>query len=207
MKSQYYPPRFGDDKFHCIQCQVFANQTWHNVFVEKIGPSVFNASRCAHCNKITYWYNKSIAWPDNSPTEPIHPDLPADCAIEFEEARNIFSRSPRAAAALLRLCVQKLLPHLGEGGKNINDDIKSLVSKGLSPLVQKALDYCRVVGNNAVHPGEIAINDTPDVAQKLFSMINFIVEDRISRPKEIDQLYSSLPDDARKQIESRDKKS
>jgi hypothetical protein len=96
------------------------------------------------------------------------------------------------------------MPHLGETGKNINDDIKSLVSKGLSALVQKALDYCRVVGNNAVHPGEIVINDTPDVAMKLFSMINFIVEDRITKPKEIEALYNELPEDSRKQIESRD---
>jgi hypothetical protein len=206
MKSKYYPPKFGEDKFHCIHCQVFASQRWSKVFVGNVGESVFMASQCAHCHNITYWYNESIAWPDNSPTESVHPDLPSDCAVEFEEARNIFSRSPRAAAALLRLCLQKLMPHLGENGKNINDDIKSLVSKGLSPLVQKALDYCRVIGNNAVHPGEIIINDTPDVAQKLFSMINLIVEDRITRPKEVADLYDSLPEDARKQIEIRDKK-
>jgi hypothetical protein len=145
-----------------------------------------------------------MVFPDQSPIELPHPDLPADCQPEYHEARNIFSRSPRAAAALLRLCVQKLMPHLGETGKNINDDIKSLVSKGLSALVQKALDYCRVVGNNAVHPGEIVINDTPDVAMKLFSMINFIVEDRITKPKEIEALYNELPEDSRKQIESRD---
>jgi hypothetical protein len=136
--------------------------------------------------------------------EPPHPDLPQDCAIDFGEARDIFTKSPRAAAALLRLSIQKLMPHLGEKGANINDDIKSLVSKGLPVAVQQSLDYCRVVGNNAVHPGEIDINDSPEVAQYLFAMINFIVEDRISRSKEIQKLYQSLPEAAREAIEKRD---
>jgi hypothetical protein len=138
--------------------------------------------------------------------EPPHKDLPEDCAVDYREARDIFTKSPRAAAALLRLCIQKLMAQLGEKGQKINDDIKSLVSKGLPVAVQQSLDYCRVVGNNAVHPGEIDLNDSPEVAQHLFAMINFIVEDRISRPKEINALYLRLPEAAREAIEKRDEK-
>ena len=97
------------------------------------------------------------------------------------------------------------MPALGEEGKNINDDIGSLVTKGLPVQVQQALDFCRVVGNNAVHPGEIELNDSSEVAHNLFTMINFIVEDRISRPKHVQSLYAKLPEGARKAIESRDK--
>ncbi len=134
----------------------------------------------------------------------MHHDLPEDCQAEYEEARDIVGRSPRGAAALLRLCLQKLMPHLGEQGKNINEDIKSLVAKGLSPVVQKALDFCRVVGNNAVHPGELTIEDTPEIAQQLFKMINFIVEDRITRPKEVQALFDQLPQGAVDAIAKRD---
>jgi hypothetical protein len=142
--------------------------------------------------------------PSEAPVEPPHEDLPEDCVSEYTEAREIFAKSPRAAAALLRLCLQKLMPHLGESGDNLNEDIKSLVSKGLPVIVQRALDVCRVIGNNAVHPGEIDLNDTPDIAQQLFHMINFIVEDRISRPKQIDALYDQLPDAAKEAIKKRD---
>ncbi len=144
--------------------------------------------------------------PSEAPVTPPHTDMPKECQSEYNEARDIVARSPRAASALLRLLIQKLMPILGEKGKNINDDISNLVSKGLPVQVQQALDYCRVIGNNAVHPGEINLNDTPDIAVNLFGMINFIIDDRITRPKEIQKLYDQLPDGARKAIEKRDGK-
>jgi hypothetical protein len=73
--------------------------------------------------------------------------------------------------------------------------------------VQQALDYCRVVGNNSVHPGEINLNDTPEIANSLFEMVNFIVEDRIARPKQVQALYGQLPQAARDAIEKRDSNS
>ena len=211
MRSTYYPPLHGESHFHCILCNVDAQQRFCSMTIEAVPvgrgrvQSNFTASICSHCQQWTFWYDGKMIVPSEAPVEPSHPNLPGDCRLDYLEARDIFSRSPRAAAALLRLCIQKLLPHLGESGKNINNDIKSLVAKGLPPLVQKALDYCRVVGNNAVHPGEIDLSDTPEIAAKLFQMINFIVEDRITRPKEIESLYSELPEDARTAIDKRDK--
>ena len=76
-----------------------------------------------------------------------HMDMPADCKADFQEAREVFSISPRSAAALLRLCLQRMMPYISEKGKHINDDVASLVSKGLPVEVQQALDVCRVVGN------------------------------------------------------------
>jgi len=192
MKYRYYPPEFNKDHFNCPQCSVYASQNWHDLVAiipqhhwEK---TPFMSSLCAHCNQRSYWFNGRMVVPTESPVEPPHHDLPELCRSDYEEARDIVSRSPRGAVALLRLCLQKLMPHLDEKGKNINDDIKSLVTKGLHSLVQQALDVCRVVGNNAVHPGELNIGDTPEIAHQLFRMINFIVEDRIAKPKEIQAL-------------------
>ena len=72
--------------------------------------------------------------------------------------------------------------------------------------VQQALDYCRVIGNNGVHPGEIELNDNPEITNSLFEMINFIVEDRISRPKKVAELYNILPKGALEAVEKRDAK-
>jgi hypothetical protein len=98
------------------------------------------------------------------------------------------------------------MPHLGARGKDLNDDIKKLVAQGLEAPVQKALDICRVIGNEAVHPGQIDVNDSPQVAQSLFGLINLIVDDRIRRPKDVEDLYGKLPSSSLEQIEKRDGK-
>jgi hypothetical protein len=206
MKDKYYPPKYEQPQFHCIHCGVFARQDWYQTGFSRssyVQTDIW-VSVCSHCNRFTFWFKEKMVVPAASPIEPPHTDLPNDCRKDYLEAASVFVDSPRSSAALLRLCIQKLMPHLGERGENINEDIRALVKKGLPPLVQKALDYCRVIGNNAVHPGEIKIEDTPEVAQSLFNMINFIVEDRITRPKEIERLYGQLPEDSRKAIEKRD---
>jgi Domain of unknown function (DUF4145) len=110
---------------------------------------------------------------------------------DFAEARLIFLQSPRGAAALLRLAVQKLCAVLGELGKNINDDIASLVRKGLSVQVQQALDTVRVVGNDAVHLGQIDLNDDPTTAASLFELINMIVDEMISNRRKLKKCTTS----------------
>jgi hypothetical protein len=133
--------------------------------------------------------------------------MPGDVKQDYEEARSIVAISPRGAAALLRLAVQKLCKHLGEPGENINADIASLVKKGLPEAVQQALDSVRVVGNNAVHPGQIDFTDNSAIASGPFAMVNFVCENRITQPKMISQFYqATVSVDTRGHIAKRDNK-
>lgn len=163
-------------------------------------------SQCRSCEKVAVWVAKSLVFPLEKFGPPPHPDLPEDIGRDFEEARSILNASPRGAAALLRLCVQKLCKHLGETGENINRDIASLVQKGLNPAIQKALDVVRVVGNNAVHPGEMDIGDNHQTAVNLCEIINFITEQQITMPNKIQTMYDMLPEGSRKAIDIRDLK-
>uniref|UniRef100_UPI004057BF91 DUF4145 domain-containing protein n=1 Tax=Candidatus Electronema sp. TaxID=2698783 RepID=UPI004057BF91 len=162
-------------------------------------------SKCFTCEKFSIWVHDSLVFPNKIYVVPPNPDLPDDVRQDYEEASKILDMSPRGSAALLRLAIQKLCIHLGESGENINKDIASLVKKGLDQRVQQALDIVRVVGNNAVHPGKMDINDDKDTARTLFRLVNLIAEKMISEPKHVQSLFDSLPEGTRKQIEKRDK--
>ncbi|RIY01486.1 DUF4145 domain-containing protein [Aureimonas flava] len=162
-------------------------------------------ARCFNCRAASVWIDNKLIYPPSSDAPIATEDMPADVKRDYTEAAEIVNLSPRGAAALLRLSLQRLCKHLGGDGRDINKDIGSLVAKGLDTRIQMALDVVRVVGNNAVHPGQIAIDDDRSVAFKLFGLINLIVEKMISEPKHINALFENLPEGARKGIEQRDK--
>jgi len=111
---------------------------------------------------------------------------------------------PRGSAALLRLSIQKLCKTLGEEGDNINTDIGNLVKKGLPVQIQQALDIVRVTGNNAVHPGECNYRKDPKTVALLFQLVNLIVENQISQPKAVQELYGQTSARGVEAIKKRD---
>lgn len=215
----YVPPEFKKSAFNCPLCNAYANMIWgylrHRLFRDFTYTPIY-ACYCTHCKKFSYWLadqaadgsddvSGKIVIPRETTAPLPHPDMPDSVKYDYEEAREICSSSPRGAAALLRLAIQKLCKELGESGKNINSDIANLVKKGLPVEIKQALDIIRVVGNNAVHPGELSSDDVAEVSTSLFELINTIVEERVSKPKKLQELFSRLPEGARKGIENRDK--
>ena len=168
---------------------------------------LYNAfvASCSHCKKLSIWVRDRLIYPERSSAPPANPDLPDDIRRDYEEASKILNLSPRGAAALLRLVIQKLCKKLGQPGTNINDDIAALVLEGLSQQIQQALDTVRVIGNDAVHPGRIDLRDNKETAQSLFVFVNLIVDKMISEPKRITEAYKDLPASKREAINERDK--
>lgn len=175
-----------------------------NSYVNYDIPNLF-ISKCYSCDDISLWMYNKLLWPLTGEAPFPNTDLPAEVLRDYEEAGAILNLSPRGSAALLRLCIQKLCAHLGEKGKNINEDIASLVRRGLDARVQQALDIVRVVGNNAVHPGTIDLKDDRATAEKLFGLVNLIADVMISQPKHISAMFDGLPEGDRNAIEKRDK--
>lgn len=163
-------------------------------------------SKCYNCDEICVWVHDRLSWPVVGSAPIANVDLPPDVRVDYEEAGTLLQLSPRGAAALLRLAIQKLCKELGEKGRNIDDDIASLVKKGLDPRVQQALDVVRVVGNNAIHPGQIDLRDDRATAEKLFGLVNLIAEIMISQPKHVADMYAGLPQNALEAIKRRDGK-
>lgn len=163
-------------------------------------------SECYNCKKIAVWVHGNLVFPGLRVGPIPNIDLPQGLVMDFEEARTIVGSSPRGAAALMRLVIQKLCAHLGEKGRNIDDDIASLVSKGLNPLVQKALDVVRVIGNEAVHPGTIDLKDDHNTALRLFGLVNAIADQMITHPKSVQEMYDQLPPEKLAAIDARNEK-
>jgi hypothetical protein len=164
-----------------------------------------HVSYCVACRNSAVWVVGKMVHPvTNSEVSP-SPDLPEDVKEDFNEAALIVDASPRGAAALLRLALQKLVKAVGGKGENINVDIGELARKGLPVQIQQALDIVRVVGNNAVHPGEIDLRDDRDTAIRLFQLINLIADAMITQPRNIEAMFGSLPAGAREAIDRRDK--
>jgi hypothetical protein len=209
----YTAPQLSRSTFNCPHCNAYAFQQWSAVLYT-VGRSPgyphlknFAISFCDHCKEPTVWFQEAIIYPDVVTAPLPNPDLDPDIQTDYMEARSIVNKSPRGAAALLRLCIQKLCVQLGTTEKDLNQAIGSLVAKGLSPRIQMALDTVRVLGNESVHPGEMDIRDDRETANALFELVNRIAFDQLTHPKELDALYQKLPESKVKGIENRDKKS
>ena len=174
--------------------------------LNNILPKNLSICFCQNCNNFSLWIDKEMVFPRAIPIDPPNKDLNDEIKALYNEAKLIFNDSPKGAAALLRLALQKLLIQLGMKGKNINEDIGKLVKeKQLPSEVQKALDIVRVVGNNAVHPGEINLDDNIEIALRLFKILNFIANKLITEPKELNDLYEEIiPENIKQSIEKRD---
>ena len=86
----------------------------------------------------------------------------------------------------------------------MNKDIRALVEDGLEPEIQQALDVVRVIGNNAVHPGQIELRDNREIAENLFGLLNLIADRMVSRKKQVEEIYMKLPKTNRQAIERAD---
>ena len=205
----YTTPKFGEEAFNCPYCGAYAEQVWGEIRFLRRGTYIptdndGGAATCTRCSAVSYWFNDKMYIPSGGNAPIPNPDLPEDVKLDYSEASEIVNASPRGAAALLRLAIQKLCKELGESGKNINGDIAKLVEKGLPVKVQQALDAVRVIGNEAVHPGQLDLEDDAVTATALFGLINFIAEKMISEPNEVERVYSLLPKNKREAIEKRD---
>ena len=206
---KYAAPEIDKEAFNCPYCQAYSHQLWHTGFKLRrfhnyVELQDLKIAYCSHCEKDSFWINGTLIYPETIGIPNPNEDLDDEIQRDYLEAASIINKSPRGAAALMRLAIQKLCKQLGESGDNINNDIANLVKNGLPLKVQQALDTVRVIGNESVHPGEINLNDDREIANKLFELVNIIANIMITQPKEIENLYNTLPEEKLEGIKNRD---
>ena len=124
--------------------------------------------------------------------------MPESARDLYIEAGNVLDASPRAAAALLRMCtedvVKTLTPDLGNK-KTLNQRIGHLVKEhNLPDRVQQALDVLRIAGDNAVHSPTINLGDDMETATALFDLVDVIVAEMLSPKEATNRFYDRLPE-------------
>ncbi|WP_043579930.1 DUF4145 domain-containing protein [Chromobacterium subtsugae] len=215
----YVPPSFQAEGYNCPFCKAYSHVEWTYLGPSRTGfvNERIRQAQCAKCSNSSIWRETTdtdvahaprkgeMLFPRISSVPMPSEDLPGNCKADYMEAREIALQSPRAAAALLRLLVEKLAQQFGEPENTIDKNIGLMVQKGLPAALQKAFDSVRVIGNAAVHPGIMDIDDNPDVVTSLFKLVNIIVEKMITEPKEIDAVFELLPDSRKAGIAARDK--
>jgi predicted RNA-binding Zn-ribbon protein involved in translation (DUF1610 family) len=215
-------PLAVNSPFVCPHCGVFADHMWGVVSLVTPYPTensvmqsrsffmattgVLASAVCQSCGKEVIFFDGKVIVPATSSAPQPVDDMPTIVLPDFEEARSIVSQSPRGASALLRLVIQKLMPILGATKSKIDAAIAELVANNvIDTQLQQALDTVRVIGNDAVHPGELDLKDDAATAIMLFRLVNFIVERAITQPKEFAALYQGLPSAKLEGIANRDK--
>lgn len=223
--NTYTAPALNTNAFTCPHCNAFAHMNFSTLIDGNryTGRKYFDdalISVCVRCKQIAMWnithsredpegniyYQGSMVYPFAIRAPQPSDEMPDNIKKDYIEAAIIFEKSPRGAAALLRLCLQKLCIYLGCKGKKIDDDLAELAKKEMLPnKIIKAADVVRITGNNAVHPGTICDDDFDGIAIKLFELINIIVKYAITEPKVIQRLFESMPEGPRQAAENRDK--
>lgn len=207
-------PEFNKTGFHCPSCGVLSQQVWkqtyHGVGHTYTVPNL-KISFCQNqeCLNYSLWRNGIMIFPRKIIVMRAHPDMPEDVKEIYNEAREVSGISPRATAALLRVSLEKLTVHLGETNGTLNVRIGNLAKKGLPKKVIQSLDIVRITGNEGgSHAGEIDLTgeDNAEIVNKLFWLVNFIVEKMISDPKDIEEMFSGLPEGKKNGISQRDGK-
>jgi len=205
---KFIAPQVYGNSFTCPHCGAISKQNWWHIAWDghdygNHDKNKLKVGKCQHCEKNTLWVIDKMMYPETGSAPFPNSEMPKPVRDIYLEAASIQAKSPRGAAALLRLAIQILCKELGEQGKNINTDIGNLVKKGLPQIVQQSLDIVRVTGNDAVYPGQID-TDSQDVVDNLFNLLNVVVEYMIALPNKVSGIYSLLPLDKTDAIKKRD---
>lgn len=204
-------PAFGIEAFDCPHCGAYASQSWtthHLTYKPDNTREQMSDAVCRACKRYTLWYQERMVYPAARVVGPRPAaDMSGDVRKVYEEARAVAGASPRAAAALLRVCAEMVVDGLEPGSGTLNTKIGKLVERGLNHRVQKMLDSVRFYGNDGgAHPGEIDMNEQVETVDMLMFCINQIVEQVVTFERRVDQLYETLPENKRKGIDDRDRK-
>lgn len=237
MVPRYVPPAAGLASFSCPRCGALAdqhrselsmkNERGGQVYVdddpttdpwpEGQDDGAWYATKCFSCKRHCLWIGDIMAYPapllgsDMAIAKPSE-DLPEDVLELYLEAAAVLPHSKRAAAALCRAALERLVKHLTtdlpENAK-LHGRLLALRDRVSSSTI-KALTIVRHTGNTALHGQQdddqsavIYLDENDEsIAGVFFTAINALVDELITKPREVDELFQTLPEGVRRSVDA-----
>jgi hypothetical protein len=144
----------------------------------KVKMANLHISNCHSCNGFSLWVGGLLVFPtriDKTP-ELVEEDL--------EEAAAILNKFPRGATALMRVCIQKLVPLLEDNGKELNQRVSSLVRKGLEMEIQQAMDVLQVLRSDSTQLNPLGSEADRETALRFLDSLKEVLERRMSQNRD-----------------------
>jgi hypothetical protein len=209
--KQVTVPQFKENTFVCPHCGALSVHDWVELQKYRNGSFIhgLDMALCINpdCLQYSLWKDQKMIFPNKVIAPKAHIDMPENVKEIFNEAREVMNVSPRAAAALLRVSLEKLTEVLGEKEGSLNTRIGNLSSQGLPQRVVNSLDIVRITANEGgSHSGAIDLTgeDNSEAVSRLFWLVNLIVEKTITEPKEIGIMFEGLPENKKAGVKQRD---
>lgn len=175
-----------------------------------VGPGKWAAARCGRCGEFSVWRDARMVHPAGSTAPLAHDEMPDEARELFDEAREVIAISRRAGAALARASLERLLKKLdpevekGDLAKRIE-----LILPRVSSSLGKLLTVIRHAGNKSLHvedyPDELTIlvldPGEEEIVDYIFTAINNLVDELITRPRKADELYEKVPQSVRDRVD------
>ncbi|OJD60904.1 hypothetical protein [Bacillus sp. NH11B] len=207
-------------EFFCPRCKEVVEQSWFVIKHEFIGAPIlqetrsleriaditpdrgddsefinwsFDISICYWCKNYIIWINKHPLYRNPSAIPRPHGSMPDHIKQVYDEARNVFFTSHKAANILLRLAFKELFQYMGEGKLTIcNSDKKSI---NLDTSISHILKSLKVLGEES-HFGSCfndkEVMEIDEVTLIMFDLVNLIVEDKIYIVQKTNELNKKL---------------
>jgi hypothetical protein len=134
-----------------------------------------HVSGCHSCNGFALWVSGRLLFPIRLEKTP---ELVEE---DFADAAAILNKFPREATALMRVCIQKLVPLLKKDGSYLNDYMSSVVRKGLEVEIQQSMEVLQVLRNESGQPTNLETQEDKEMALRFFDSLKAVLERRMLR--------------------------
>jgi hypothetical protein len=84
----------------------------------------------------------------------------------------------------MRICIQNMLPLLKKEGRELDDNISSLVHKGLEVEIQQSMDALQVLRKTSFQQSYNRFNEAREMATKFVKLLNGILQRRMLKTRE-----------------------